>query len=114
MNTTLKTLLASITLALAGGAAMAQTATPAINQHQVNQEHRIHQGVASGQLTRTEAVKLQRQQARIQHAKRVAKADGVVTPRERAQIRHMQAKANQQIYNQKHDAQTRAVVAERR
>lgn len=113
MTTTLKTLFASITLALAGGAAMAQTATPVITQTQVNQEHRIQQGVASGQLTRTEAAGLQRQQARIQHAKRVAKADGVVTHRERAQIRHMQAHASHRIYSQKHDAQTRAVIAER-
>jgi hypothetical protein len=113
MNTTLKTLLASITLALAGGAAMAQTATPVITQHQANQAHRIQQGVASGQLTRHEAVKLHRQQAHIRHAKRLAKADGVVTHSERRHLRALQAKASRHIRHDKHDAQT-AVAAVRR
>lgn len=111
MNTALKTLLASLTLALAGGAAMAQTATPVITQHQANQEQRIHQGVASGQLTRHEAARLQREQAAIRHAKRQAKADGVVTAAERQRIRRMQAHASRDIQRQKHDAQTRASVA---
>ena len=114
MNTALKTLLASLTLALAGGTAMAQTphqtSTPLITQHQANQAQRIHQGVASGQLTRREAVRLQRQQAAIRHAQRQARADGVVTASERHRIQRMQAQASRDIQRQKHDAQARASV----
>jgi len=35
-----------------------------------------------------------------------AKADGVVTPRERAKIAHAQNVQSRHIYRQKHDAQT--------
>ena len=116
MNTALKTLLASLTLALAGGTAMGLLGrngmgkSTLITQHQANQAQRIHQGVASGQLTRREAVRLQRQQAAIRHAQRQARADGVVTASERHRIQRMQAQASRDIQRQKHDAQARASV----
>ena len=46
-------------------AAQAQTHTPVINRNQYIIEHRIHQGVRSGQLTRNEAWRLQREDMRI-------------------------------------------------
>jgi hypothetical protein len=81
--------------------------TPKVKQTQVQQHKRIKQGVRSGELTRPEAVQLQKQQVAIQRKKRVAKADGVVSPRERRHIRVSQKKASANIYHQKHDRQER-------
>lgn len=74
---------------------------------QVKQTVRIAQGVGNGELTRHEAKRLKRQQKHIQKEKRLALADGVVTRRERAHIRHDQKIANRSIYIQKHDKQSR-------
>ena len=63
---------------------LAQTATPAIKQTQQVQEKRINQGIKSGEVTKKEAAKLDAEQAKIQHDKKAAKADGVVTPKEKA------------------------------
>ena len=95
--------------ALIGGIsffASAQT-TPRVAKKQVKQSVRIAEGVASGELTRHEAKQLKRQQKHIQVEKRVAKADGVVTRKERAHIRRDQRIANRSIYQQKHDNQSR-------
>ena len=86
--------------------AKAQT-TPKVAKTQAKQSVRIAQGVASGELTRREAKQLKRQQKHIQVEKRIAKADGVVTRKERAHIRHDQRVANRSIYRQKHDNQSR-------
>jgi len=81
--------------------------TPKATKTQVKQTSRIVHGVANGELTRREAKNLKRQQKHIQKEKRIAKADGIVTKRERAHIRHDQKVANRSIYRQKHDAQSR-------
>lgn len=89
---------------------LTQTASaqgPGIGGTQVKQQVRIKQGVRNGELTRREAAHLQMQQAQIKHDKRVAKSDGVVTPRERAYIKAEQAHAAKNIYVQKHDCQGR-------
>jgi len=65
----------------------AQANTPGIDQRQMNQERRIDQGIASGQLTEREALRLERGQERINRMEDRAKADGVVTARERERIR---------------------------
>jgi butyrate kinase len=83
----------------------AQTATPVVDQREANQQARIAQGAASGQLTPRETRRLERQQARINRAETHAKADGKVTKHERKHLRHMQKKASRNIYHQKHDAQ---------
>src|SRR5262245_47991755 len=85
----------------------AQTRTPAATKRQVNQQARIRQGVNSGELTRREAVRLEAEQAKVRAEKRIAKADGNVTPRERAKIQHDQNEDSRQIAKQKHDAQTK-------
>ena len=84
----------------------AQTLSP-VGKTQVKQTARIKQGVHSGELTRREAKGLKKQQREIQRDKRLARADGVVTKRERAHIRHEQQVANRSIYRQKHDLQSR-------
>jgi len=91
---------------LSGVSVFAQTSKP-ISKTQKLQKHRIKQGVKSGELTRVEAKKLNAQQRNIQKTKAVAKADGVVTKKERKIIKTKQAKASKAIYRQKHDGQIR-------
>ncbi len=102
------TLATGMTLAIASMGAFAQgvvPATPRVDQREANQQARIEAGVASGQLNRREARRLEREQAQIRAAERHAKADGVVTPRERRQIERMQKQASANIHAEKHDGQ---------
>lgn len=94
-------------LSAAAVTAHAQTATPGVTSSQVHQTKRIAQGVKSGELTRKERKALARQQRRINRSKKVAKADGMVTPKERAVLNARQKNASRNIYRQKHDGQSR-------
>lgn len=94
-------------LILSGGIVFAESETPVMDQRQMNQEQRIDQGVASGQLNRREANRLERQQNRIDRMENKAKADGVVTDRERARIGAAQKHASRDIAREKHDGQGR-------
>lgn len=85
----------------------AQTVTPKVTTRQVNQQARIHEGVKSGELTRKEAAGLQIQQASVRRHKKAAKADGVVTPRERRSLKRHQNRASRSIAHQKNDVQAR-------
>lgn len=85
----------------------AQNRTPRISHKQYNQHCRIQQGVHSGQLTRREATSLRMQQARIAGMKRMAKADGVVTHRERKMINRAQHNSSVAIYHKKHNGMYR-------
>jgi hypothetical protein len=107
----LKTLAVGATLAIASIGAFAQAAsapaaTPRIDQRQANQEKRIDQGIATGELTKHETKRVEKEQAVINKAEDKAKADGKVTKKERAHLTRMQNKASKDIYRQKHDAQT--------
>jgi hypothetical protein len=88
-------------------AALAQTATPGVTEKQINQKERIKEGVKSGELTRAEARRLRAREAKIQHDKKVAKSDGVVTREERAKLHREQRRTSRAIYREKHDAQER-------
>lgn len=85
--------------------ALAQANTPRVDQREANQERRIEQGVASGSLTPREARRLERGQQHVANMESRAKADGVVTRRERAELHHAQDVQSRRIYAQKHDAQ---------
>lgn len=80
-------------------------ATPGIDKRQANQDARIQQGVQSGQLTQREAGRLEKGQERVQKMEDKAKADGVVTKKERTRIQHTQNVESKRIYRQKHDRQ---------
>ena len=90
-------------------AAAAQAAPPQsnINARQAEQQQRIRQGVRSGELTRREAAYLQQREADVRRAERVARADGYVSPSERARINRMLDANSRAIRNQKHDGQFR-------
>ena len=97
-----------MTLAIAAsttlsGIAFAQTATPVVDQKAANQQQRINQGVASGELTRGEAVRLQKRQNRLVTNTQRAKADGVVTDAERRQLNRQADRNSKKIHNKKHN-----------
>lgn len=93
--------------ALLAGPVLAQSATPGIDAREARQQERIAQGVASGQLTPRETLRLERGQQHIENMEARAKADGVVTAQERARIRHAQNVQSRHIYREKHDRQVR-------
>lgn len=80
-------------------------ATPNIDQRQANQEMRIQQGVNSGALTTREANKLERGEQHIQNMESRAKADGVVTAKERVRLERAENVESRKIYREKHDRQ---------
>ena len=87
------------------GMAYAEAETPVIDQRQTNQEQRIDQGIASGQLNKREANRLNKQQEHINKMEDRAKSDGVMTKRERARISAAQDRASRHIVREKHDRQ---------
>ena len=87
------------------GMAYAEAETPVIDQRQANQQQRIDQGVASGQLNKREANRLNKQQRHINKIEVRAKSDGVVTKKERARIGATQNRASRHIAREKHDLQ---------
>lgn len=97
-------------MVLAGSVALAQTkttpATPGVDRREANQERRIQEGVASGELTQREAKRLNRQQNRIDKMESRAKADGVVTQRERTRLHRQLDQSSRAIGREKHDRQT--------
>ena len=89
------------------GSAFADAETSVIDQRQMNQEQRIDQGIASGQLNEREANGLNKQQERVNKMENRAKSDGVMTKRERAGIGAAQNRASRHIVREKHDRQGR-------
>ena len=100
------TLTVGLTVAL-GATAMASTRTPYINRRQENQQDRIRQGIKSGELTRHEAVRLERESGRIQGEKLIDKSDGHVTQGERRQLDRQLNRESRQIYRLKHNERER-------
>ena len=85
----------------------AQTQTPVVKERQENQQKRIAGGVKDGELTAKETKHLEAREVKIQNDKKEAKADGVVTNKEKAKLHREQNRASRAIYRQKHDAQVR-------
>ena len=96
-----KILFSAIIMALAISNADAQAV------RQVSQHKRIKQGVKSGEITRAEAVNLRNGQKEIREDKREARADGVVTPVEKKEIRQDQRQENRKIFRKKHNRRER-------
>jgi hypothetical protein len=73
-----------------------------------DESQRIHQGVASGQLTAAEAARLNNQKARLKdEAFRYKANDGRIDRRERANLRRDNNRFNANICQQKHDRNRR-------
>ena len=97
-------LFVAVLLSVTAFSALAQS-TPVVDQRQARQQARIKHGVATGQLTVREAVRLERGQRRVAIGEARAKADGVVTRKERARLAHAQNVQSRRIARQKHDRQ---------
>lgn len=97
-----KILFSALLLALAISNADAQTVA-----RQRHQRQRIKQGVRSGELTKAETVNLVNGQREIRQEKKEARADGVVTPVERKEIRQDQRKESRKIFRKKHNNRDR-------
>jgi hypothetical protein len=79
-----------------------------IYQRQANLEHRIDQGVSSGELTRREADRLRAQFRDIQRLEaRYRRTDGRLTRGERADLDRRYDRLSDHIYAEKHDDQVR-------
>jgi Skp family chaperone for outer membrane proteins len=116
----LQTLIAALALTI-GAASFAQTttpvpvaqdatATPNLDKRVINQQKRIDQGTASGQLTAKETNRLDKRQAKLATDEAKAKSDGKVTRTERKKLQREANRDSQAIHKQKHDQHTAAPV----
>lgn len=87
---------------------IASAGTPRVDKKQRHQKARIVQGVKSGELTRYETHRLVKGQRQLHAMERHAKADGVVTGKERFRLNVKAQKESAKIYRNKHDNQKRA------
>ncbi len=79
------------------------TKDPGIHSRIEEQQKRIDQGIASGQLTRREADIVQDNLNRIRESEARMKSDGKLTPKERARLEHMLDRNSKMIYKEKHN-----------
>lgn len=88
--------------------AFSQSTTPAptINQRKENQQDRIANGVASGELTAGETKNLENKESSLNKEERdMRKLDnGKLTAADRATLNQQQNQLSKQIYHEKHDA----------
>ena len=77
-----------------------------ISQRKENQQDRIANGVASGQLTAGETASLESKEANLNRETRADRQanNGQLTPQEKAQINRQQNRLSRNIYNDKHNA----------
>ncbi len=79
------------------------TKDPGIRARIEEQQKRLDQGRASGQLTRREADIVQDNLNRIRESEARMKADGKLTPKERKRLENMLDRNSQMIYKEKHN-----------
>ena len=91
--------------ACSSAAARTRNRCTSIDQRQDYQQDRIEHGIRDGQITRSEAYRLEQGERAIDRAQARARADGVVTPQERARIDRMTDREGREIYQQSHDRQ---------
>ena len=74
-----------------------------INQRERNQVQRIYNGVAAGELSFAEFLKLAKAQARVRQLESLARADGNISNLERFAINQALNYQSVLIYRNKHD-----------
>ena len=83
---------------------LAAPAFAGINGRQMHQQHRIMQGVHSGELTRHETARLEHQQRHIARSEaRMRASGGGLSLAERARLNREQNRASVNIYDKKHN-----------
>jgi hypothetical protein len=80
---------------------------PGVNERQANQTARIQQGVKSGELTHDEAQDLRTERRDIRDLEHTYKEDGTLTRDERQDLHQQLNQQSQEIYEEKHDDETR-------
>ena len=102
MKKTIGILLVSAVAMFAAGADESR-----VRERRENQQRRIAQGVASGELTPKETAHLENKERRLNREIRNDRAanGGRLTPWEKARINRQQNKLSKDIYKEKHDAQ---------
>lgn len=78
-----------------------------VGNRQIKQQKRIHQGIASEELTPGEALRLEKEQRHIQKTKQKVLKDDKVTPKELLRLERQQNRANRHIYRLKHNEKTK-------
>lgn len=96
-------LLMTVILSALVAPVFAQTATPKIDAREHQQQQRIANGIASGQLTAKEAQHLEARESKLASDEKIAKADGVVTAKERQKLTREENRDSRAIYNKKHN-----------
>jgi hypothetical protein len=89
---------------LVSGGAFAQSMST-IDQRQDYQQDRIQHGIQDGQITRSEAGRLEQGEQAINRAQARATADGNVSPQERQHIDNMVNRENREISQDSHNNQ---------
>lgn len=95
-------LMLAIIFALGIGTTNAQIKHRSLNQH-----HRINEGVKSGELTKTEAHHLRKDQRNVHQDAKAARYDGKITRRERKNIKKEERRNSHEIYRKKHNLRER-------
>lgn len=81
---------------------------PGVRKRQVRQHERIREGVKSGELTKDEARTLREKEREIQKEKQAARQDdGKIDAQERKDLQQKENEVSKDIYNEKHDIETR-------
>ena len=88
---------------LAGVTAQAALAGEVKNKEE-NQQDRIAQGVKSGELTKGEAARLEKGEAKIEADREKALSDGKLTPKEKAKLNREESRQSKKIYTAKHNS----------
>jgi hypothetical protein len=111
MNSVCKKAFFTAALAALATPAFSQSTTtsapaPTINQRKENQQHRIGNGVQSGELTAGETKNLEKKESSLNQEERdMRKLDnGKLTASDRATLNQQQNQLSKQIYNDKHNA----------
>jgi len=76
-----------------------------LNAREARQQARIDAGIANGSLTGHEAVRLERQEQRLDNATDRALSDGDLSRGEFVHLNHAYNHESRNIYHQKHDGQ---------
>jgi len=92
-----------LALMLVSVGAMAQDSGLRVDKRQSNQLARIRHGLATGDLTRREAIRLLAAQRGIRRTECIARADGNVSARERMRLHRLQRRAHHDIFRERHD-----------
>ncbi len=101
-------LMVGCSLALASATFGAGIRDRGVNARQREQQGRIQEGVRSGELTKSEAKGLEKEERNIRVEERQFKSDGKLTAEERQKLHSDLNKTSKDIHTEKHDAEVRA------